>query len=382
MSPPAWTRRNTASSSPSSLTEHQHRQLAATTRTVAAACFFLWLVLAVIVLAAQGFIVDTLKVRNPAAIWVTMLVVLVSLMLPIIKGLLQGRQDFMGLGWVAILDGLGRITTLTVIVLVLGGQAAGAMTGALLGQLTSLGVGLWFCRDILREPGAGFVWKPWLQRVIPLTLGTGALLFLSSSDAIYIQSIFPANQSPFYAPGALVGFALVQFTVPLAAVMFPKIVRSAARAEKTDALKLTLATTAILGILAALASTLLPKLPLQILYAKKPEFWAAAPLVPWFVWCMLFFTLANVLVGNLLAREKFGIVPWLVILAGAYGVALGLLKDHLLTLPYLDAYRLLVQTMGAFNIVLFLLAIWFTWGSTLRDGKSQIADSKGGGGKR
>jgi len=108
--------------------------------------------------------------------------------------------------------------------------------------------------------------------------------------------------------------------------MFPKIVRSAALAERTDVLAQALGATALLGAAAALFFTIFPRLPLQIAYA--PSYLVVAPLLPWFAWCMLPLTLANVLVNNLLAREKFGLVPWLVILTVAYTITLWIVANR------------------------------------------------------
>ena len=346
------------------LDEPRQRQLSGTLRAVLRGTFYLWLLVVFVVTLGLDWIVTLLKVTNPAAVVVTLFIVLTSLWLPVARGLLQGRQDFPGLGWVAILDGAVRFAVVVAIVFALGGKAAGAMVGALVGQAISLSLGLWLARGILFGAGAPFEWKPWLRLVVPLTLGTGSLLFLQTADVVYVQSLFPKDKSPFYMPGAMIGFALVQFTVPLAAVMYPKIVRSAARAEKSDALRLTLLTTAVLGGAAALASTLLPELPLRILFFTKPELWQAAPLVPWFAWCMLLFTMANVLVGNLLARERFAIVPWLTGLAAAYGLTLAGMQDPLLAREHFAAFTLLLQIMMAFNLVLLGLAAWFTWGKS------------------
>jgi O-antigen/teichoic acid export membrane protein len=302
-----------------------------------------------------------LKIENPLAIWMTMLVVLTSLLLPVFRGILQGEQNFMGMGWVAICDGLGRFIAVCVIVLLLSGRAAGAMTGAFLGQIGALAFSVWWTRDILQGVASSFRWRNWFGKLVPLTLGFGTLLFLQSTDAIYVQSIFSKDDSAFYMAPALIGFALVQFTGPLVAVMFPKIVSSVARSENTDALKLTFGTTALVGVVAAIVCTIVPWLPLRILYFAKPELLKSAPLVPWFVWCMLFTTLANVLIGNLLARQKFKIVPWLVVVAIGYGVALYLLKDHLKTLPAFVGFKRVVQTLGAFNFALLVIATWFSW---------------------
>ena len=124
---------------------------------------------------------------------------------------------------------------------------------------------------------------------------------------------------------------------------------------------MTFATTAAVGCAAALGCTLMPVLPLRVLYFTEPDYWKSAPLVPWFVWCMVFTTLANVLIGNLLARQRFVIVPWLVVISIGYGLTLFLLKDYLRTLPAFDAFKRLLLTLGGFNLALLVVAAWFSW---------------------
>ncbi len=343
------------------VTELQIQELRRTTRAVMTALFIGWIAMTIAVFAGQNFILHLLQIKNAAALWVTVFVVLTSLGQPILRGILQGQQNFMAMGWISIFDGVGRFIAVCVIILLLKKQAAGAMGAALLGQLASLAVCLWWTRDIFNGHTAPFLWRDWFARLAPLTLGFGALLFIQNADVIYVKSIFSGNDASFYVAPAQIGFALVQFTGPMVAVMFPKIVRSVARSETTDALKLTFAATAAVGGLAAIASTIFPELPLRVLYFTNLSYLKSAPLVPWFVWCMLFTTLANVLIGNLLARQKFSIVPWLVLTALGYAAALFFLKDYLRSLEPFDSFRRLVQVLGAFNLLLLMFAAWFTW---------------------
>ena len=194
---------------------------------------------------------------------------------------------------------LGKLQTVTV-----SGTRLVETKTSEIGQIISLGVCAWLIRDLLRTPGDGFEWKPWLSRVVALTLGIGTLQLMTNTDVVYVQSIFPADKTPLYMPAAMIGLALVTFTGPLSSVMFPKVVRSAALTRDTRALQHALGATALLGGGAALACTLLPKLPLQIIYFGNPAYWVAWPLVPWFAWSLLPLILANVLIGNLLARER------------------------------------------------------------------------------
>jgi O-antigen/teichoic acid export membrane protein len=310
------------------ITDSEQKKLSETTRSVLRGTFVFWLLIAGAVYLWRQEILQALKISNPAALWATLLLGLAAIWMPVIKGLLQGRQNFAGLGWVIILDGIGRFTAIVVIVQ-LGGQAAGGMTGALIGHVLSLALGAWLVRKILSGPAAQFEWRPWFRRVVPLTFGVGVIMFMTSADVLYVQAIYAREDIPFYTPAAMLGLAMVTFTMPLAAVMFPKIVQSAALTEKTHALQHALVATALLGGASALICTIFPELPLRIIYMREALYWKSAPLVPWITWCLLPLILANVLITNLLARSRFQIVPWLVVIAIGYGSALAALKERI-----------------------------------------------------
>ena len=342
------------------VTDRQHQQLARTVRATLAAMFGIWLIMVAVAIAGRSHWIELLKITNPAALWVTVVLGLASLWSPIVKGVLQGFQNFLGLGWVFILDGVGRFAAILVIVW-LGGQAAGGMTGALMGQGVSVLVGVWLLRHLLCAPGEAADWRPWLRRVLPLTLGIGSVQFMFNADVVYVQSIFTTDQTRYYMPAAMMGLALVTATTPLAAVMFPKVVRSTALTQNTRALHRAFAATLSLGVAAAGFCTLFPEFPLRIVYFSKPVYWAAAPLVPWFTWCLLPLILTNVLISNLLARDRFAVVPWGILVAAGYGLTLALLRPYLRTLNEMLAFRTIIQTLGSFSLLFLAVAALFSW---------------------
>jgi uncharacterized protein YhhL (DUF1145 family) len=67
--------------------------------------------------------------------------------------------------------------------------------------------------------------------------------------------------------------------------------------------------------------------------------------------------MANVMVNYLLARSRFSVVPFMVALALAYGVTLPLMLNHFPGRP-----EVVLQTLGAFNLLLFGVCAWFVWG--------------------
>ena len=86
-----------------------------------------------------------------------------------------------------------------------------------------------------------------MRKTIPLTLGFAAFQFVYTADPMLV-SVFldPDKRGPYGAAGTLAR-ALVLFTGQLPLVMFPKLVRSVASAQKTDLFKLALLSTAFLA---------------------------------------------------------------------------------------------------------------------------------------
>lgn len=301
-------------------TDSLQRQLNQALRTLLGGTFLLWLLAVAGVFWFQQDLIASFKIINPAALWLTAAWGLWVLWLPIFMGVLQGRQNFLWMGWVSILGGGIRLVAMIVIVLLLGGQAAGACLAVLIQVVVCALLAGWETRKVWTGPTEKVAWGDWWKRVLPLTIGPGVVTYMMSLDMIVVQKFFPAGETGFYGAAGMIGRALVFLTAPLTAVMFPKVVASAGKSEKSDAMLLALGATALIGGGAALFCTALPSLPLRIIY--DASYLKVAWLVPWFAWCMLPLTLGAVLVNNLLARERYSVVVWLVILALGYAGAL------------------------------------------------------------
>lgn len=341
--------------------ETHEEQLIATTRALLLATFLVWVIYAIALLTFADPLSNLLKISSRASLYITLMVALTGLWVPIFKGLLQGRHQFGGLGWLQITDGVGRFTLMLVVVGVLHGKVAGAMCATLAGQLITVVIGgsltwaLWTTR-----PKVAFDWRGCFSVAIPLSFGLGTILLMSSIDMLFVKTLFEEAQVTLYSGAMLTGFAIIQFIAPVALVMFARVARSVARKENTDSLRMTLMATILFGVVAAVGCTLLPQLPLRLMYFTNPEMWKASRLVPWFAWALLPLTVANVLVQDILARAQFKAVPWLLLVPMAYGTALAMQAVALMEMPrFEDAFVRVIQTMGLASTLLCLLAAFF-----------------------
>ena len=345
-------------------TDEQKRVVASEFRGVWTAIFFIWLAMILVVAIFWQQALAGLKIENSAALAAALVVGLASMWMPLVNGILQGRQNFAWLGHTNILNGVGRLGLIAIVVFLFHGWAASAMSAVFAGMMMVVLVGGWQVRDVWKTPKVPVAWRNWLGRVVPLTFGLGAATFMLSADMIFTQNYFPREQTGFYAAAGMIGRALVFFTQPLSAVMFPKLARSKATGEKSHALELALGATLLAGLAAAVCCSLFPSLPLRAACYKPDYIAIASPLVPWFAWCMLPLTLSYVLINSLMARSKFAAVPWLVLVAIAYGVALSMVGSHAKNLADTQAgLRMMIQTLGGFNLLLFGVCAWFTWGA-------------------
>ena len=319
--------------------------------------FGVWIAALLITLLFQPTLMHGFKIYHPAQLWVTMLIGLPVLWLPLLLGILQGQQNFFWWGWQSILNAICRATAIFIFVRIIGIHITGAMAGVLVGSTTSVAICVWQALPMLRGPADRVSFKSWLWQVMPLVLGLASASIVLGADVIVVRWFFP-DQSGLYNAVAVIGRALMFFIIPMTQVMFPKVVQAAARSESTDAMTHALGATAFIGAAAALGCTLLPELPLKVLF--PPAFLEAKKLVWVYAWCMIPVTLANVLINNLLARRHYHAVPWLIASALGYGIALVIVAGHAQALAPLEGFRWIVLTFGVFSLLLLAVTIWFT----------------------
>jgi O-antigen/teichoic acid export membrane protein len=330
---------------------NRERELAGMIRFVCAATFGVWLVAAIAVFAFQSRILGQWEITNPAGLWITIVALLLTLWLPLFAGVLQGQQNFFWLGWAMMSNGIGRVGVAAVAVLGLGAYAAGMMTGVLLGLLIGVAIAAWQTRGLWLRQTAAFDRRGLLKQVIPPMLGFGAFFFLFTADTMFVKAYFGGSETGFYGSAGTLSRALMWLVGPLAAVMFPRIVHSTAKSEKSDLMGRVLLGTAVLAICGALGLWVLGPWVVKLVWgAQYVE--VASKVLPWYAGAMVPLSLANVLLSNLLARSSFRVVPAAVVVAVAYGFALTRLHSSQIAV---------LQTLGVFSLVFLAVCAWYTF---------------------
>lgn len=344
-----------------SLATSRERQLGGMIRMGWLWTFIVWALIAFTIFIFQDHIVSGWKLPNSLVLWVTVAAVLMNLWMPLFAGVLQGRQDFFWLGWGTIANGMGRSFVAIFMVLVFGSGATGMMLGAVVGIGAWAAIGIWRSRDLWTAPAEKFDSSALLRQIVPIFLGFGACQFLFTTDTMYCMAFFNENEmAPYVAAGTL-SRALLWLVLPLAAVMFPKIVHATAKSEKSNLMGIVLIGTAILAICCTAGLCLVGPLAVKIIF-KSGYVAETTALLPWYAGAMIPLALGNVLVNDLMARGKFKIVAPLVILAAGYGFTLpAMLRAHFGHAPDVDVMKMALQILGGFNLVMLALAVGFSF---------------------
>jgi hypothetical protein len=333
------------------LANHKEHELSGVIRLFWWISTLAWGVGAIAVWMLQETILKRWQMTSPVGLWITMGSVLLSLWMPILWGVLQGQQNFLSLGWAMMSTAIGRITIAAAAVLSLKTGAVGMMTGVFIGLLAAVAISASQTRSLWLVRPQPLDWRGLLAQVFPLVLAFAGFQAVFTADTLFAKAYFPDLADAYVMAGTL-SRALMWLVLPLAAVMFPRIVHSAAKSEKTDLMGQVLLGTAILGIGGAVGVSIVGPLVVQ---KMRPDLvTVASALLPWYASAMVPLALANVLLNNLLAKpaSKLVLALGVCILALVYLIALTQFHPSLVAM---------LQVMGSANLVLLALCAGFTW---------------------
>lgn len=259
------------------------------------------------------------------------------------------------MGWTMLASALGRIGIAAVLVLCFAGGATAMMLGALIGIFTGLVIALWRSRDLWTLKGEAFDGRALWRQVGPLILGFGVCQFMFTADTMVTKWFFSGDEMKQYGAAGTLSRALLWLVLPLAAVMFPKLVQSHTRSQKTNLFNVVIFGTALLAFLGAAGLWLVGPWVVKLVYSAG-DVPRTVALLPWYAGAMIPLALANVMANDLMARARFKVVPLMVVVGIAYAIALPLLLKQ-----FPGRLEVVLQTLGGFNLLLFVVCAWFTW---------------------
>jgi Uncharacterized membrane protein, putative virulence factor len=338
------------------LATNTQRELSGIIRMFLLTAGVVWVLGSIIVLYFQKDILAYLKMTgHPTGLWITLLIVLFAVWLPMFWGMLQGQQNFLWLGWTMMTNGIGRVSVAAIAVIAFKAGAAGIMAGVLLGYVIAVGIAAWFTRSLWLASPQSFDWRGLLRQVVPLLIAFVGFQILFTADTILVKSYFTEAEEDFYVGAGTLSRALLWLVLPLASVMFPRLVHSAAKSEKSNLMGMVLLGTAVLSIVGALSLSLLGPFVTNLVF-KKGVAAQVCSLLPWYSAAMVPLALSNVLLNQLLSRPDSKWMLAIFVLVAAIGYLFAITQFH-------TTLDMVLKVMGVANLVLLgICAAFYRFG--------------------
>lgn len=277
--------------------------------------FLLSIFVFLIGLLALPWLKDYLHLEQSTPIIIILVQLILSLLFPILIGVLQGlhRFGFMGIASssVALLRFLGAV--IFVYFLIWG--VNGALFSTIFGMLAAMAIAYWGLKDVFQQnrvtPPVG-LYKKMAIYAFPVFICTSMMTMLGNLDITLVRHYCSAEEAGLYAMAAILGRIALFLPGALLVVLFP-VAAKASHEDNEDQriLWLSMAMTALLGGGFSLICWLFPEQLISLLFGSK--YLAAATLLQKISLAMALLAITNVIFMYSLARHSFGFLWFLVI---------------------------------------------------------------------
>ncbi len=266
-----------------------------------------------------------MQVTLPIVIMLSQLAL--SLLFPVLLGVIQGLQRFMVFGLGASSMPLFRLLGGLAMVSLLGWGVSGALLSGVLGVTVALFILSWALREVFKQevqPLPDRLFPEMRRYALPVFLSTTMVMTLGNLDIVLVRHYGTPEEAGLYSIAAILGRIALYLPGVLITVLFPE----AARAQDTGKedpriLWFSMGLTALLGGGFALTCALWPEFIIGTLFGEK--YLPAAELLKTISFAMSLLAIANVIFTYCMARSEF---TYLWPLIGGVGLMLLLIALH------------------------------------------------------
>lgn len=288
------------------------------------------LLTAVLFALVSPFIGRLINVDSTWALIAAGFALLLFFLRPVTDGALQGVQNFLGLGGVAIVQSVCRFG-LTVGLILLGLNLVGAVVALPVASSLALVLAVWLLRPYFRAPKTDDVQKVSLRYSLLTLVGLGSFALLVYADAILVNRLLPEALAVQYTPVNILGRMNLFVPIAIGMVLFPKATqRHAQGKDARPYLLLALAATLIPGLILTAVYFIFPGLITELVF--RGQYPNPGSLLGLVGLATTLFAGINIWLNYALSAEKRPFVITLVFIVIAQIAAITLFHDSLQTI--------------------------------------------------
>ncbi len=276
-------------------------------------------------------------------------IILLSFLLPVMRGLMQGLEKFKVLGFNMTMEGIAKIV-FGILLVTFGLGVSGAVMALVLSYLMPLLFAFFVLSKYLKKTGAIFSGKEVYSYAVPVLIALVLFTGLYSIDVLLVKRFFTETEAGLYVALSFLGRIIFFGTQSVAVVMFPKSVANFSVNKKNPKiLKKALFLVSIFGGFATLIYFLFPRLIITILYGKN--YLEISNLLGLFGLVMLILSLSYVLIFYNLSINRIKFI---------YFLALTLIFETLLIFIYHKTLLQVVLILLSLSIFMFVSVFFYT----------------------
>jgi len=202
-----------------------------------------------------------LAALNGAAIFIFLIV-------PVMRGTLQGKKRFFALGLDLFLEAIIKIA-LGIGLVLIGWKVYGAIAGIAVSLLVAFLFSVFLLRDVFKAKRSPFGIKNLFHYSLPFFIVMFAIFSFYSVDLILAQILFPKNVAGEYSIISILSKIIFWGTQPISRAMFPIVIeRSSKKIRKDSAYANAFALVSLGIVLALLAFYFFPNLIITVFSGK------------------------------------------------------------------------------------------------------------------
>ena len=236
---------------------------------------FIWSSIIVILMILPSLMLSEYLDINFWLIFLTNIMVIFSFLVPIIRGVLQGKRQFSILGFGLIIDSVFKLGA-SIFLVIIGFKVFGAIAGVLIGVIIGIIFSLYFSREVLTSKEKYSSFKEIYSISIPYFISMLVVLIILSLDIILAKRFFTAEIAGKYSVVSMIGKMVFFGTIAISKAMFP--ITSEKHHSNVDTSKLFIKAFTIILFLCFISSVvfaIFPKYVIGILYG--PQYIDMAP---------------------------------------------------------------------------------------------------------
>lgn len=224
--------------------------------------------------------------------------------IPIIRGVLQGRKKFLGLGGNLVIESLVKLV-FSILLVFLGLKVYGAMAGVLIGSIACFAASFGMLKEIMKSKEE----KAELENVyyanLPVLAAITSLVLMYSIDIIFARAFFSPEVAGQYAFVSLIGKTILFISLAIGKAMFPLSSEGFESGRQTSGiLKKSVLIVTVIAITALIFFFFLPEAIVKIISLGSDQYIGAANVLFTLGLAFSLLSISNVIINYHLAIHK------------------------------------------------------------------------------